>query len=108
VDAAEQTVVNAWLAAVEDSYRLAKGTCASRLRWRRVAGRDGRGVDPFSESVGRAYALQDLLPWLRELHFDPAELRRVAEADAIRDFEQEVREKGAAALSLPERVKEQL
>lgn len=99
VDREGQRLVEAWLEALRECYRLAKGERSHQLRGRRIKFMDGRGVHPLSEAFGRQAALFALAELPAELAVDMVTIRREAELDAEDDFAEEVREKGAAVFA---------
>jgi hypothetical protein len=88
-------LVEAWLEAVRECYRLSKAERSHQLRGRRIKFMDGRGVHPLSEAFGRQTALFTLAELPAELAVDMPTIRREAELDAEADFAEEVRERGA-------------
>jgi hypothetical protein len=83
-------VTDLWLDAIGTAYKIARGSHYSRLSGKWVKARDGRGVDPFSEAIGAAEACARLVPAL-QADFDPVDLRRAGEHDALRQMADELR-----------------
>ena len=86
---------NLYLSAVDEAYRFAKGERANDLRDKGVRKYNGQGLHLFSEAVGRALVLRDVLvfadgSWLLEQpELDPVALRREAQEQAVREFLEE-------------------
>jgi len=86
----DEDLVAAWCMAVRSAYKLAYGGRLQELRDRRPNLLDARGLNPYSLEVGRIQALQEILPYLRDLEFDPVLMRVEAKRDAEVTFAQEV------------------
>lgn len=85
-----EEVVEEWIGALRQAYRLAYATRLRELRGQRNALFDSRGLEPFSEAVGRAWALQKVVPDIAGLFLDHLMIKSAAREDALSEFRAEV------------------
>jgi hypothetical protein len=78
----DEEVIKAWCGEVRFAWVLARSERLGELRGRRSKLMDERGLHPLSLLVGKIESLQEMLPSLRELDFDPLLLKREAQRDA--------------------------
>lgn len=74
--------VEEWCQAVRFAYLAAKTSERKRLEGEPLNTWDARGLHPFSVEVGRALAMQNVIPELRDLEFSAQVIRDGAREDA--------------------------
>jgi hypothetical protein len=88
----ETLIVGAWLTALTQAWRIARGRRLGQLRGPSSQSYDARGIHPYSEQWGWVFACELLCPWLTQVRegCDPHVLRKAAQADAEREFAEEI------------------
>jgi hypothetical protein len=93
----EELIAETWLVCLTGAYSIAKQHRLRQLRGLPRQSYDARGIHPYSAEWGRAFALESLCPWLTAVRegCDPHTLRKEAQADADREFAEEIIRKAA-------------
>lgn len=87
----DEVLIECWMEALVDAYRIALGDARARIRLRYVPLFNEQGLHPYSFMIGKVWMLESILGLGQDLHLSPRALQRAADQDALAEFEEEVR-----------------